>query len=141
MVHFVQSPTDYWRDWMTWRLEEERRLSKLHHYWERPDYWEESWRLEDTCCHSDFSERPSVDADVKNSGGVNNNNNNKWKGKYQHLVWELKKKTMEHESNVDANSNWRARYSQGLAQGLKGVEITEQVGTIKTTTCWYRPEY
>ena len=30
-------------------------------------YLEESWRLEETCCHSNFSERPSANADVKNS--------------------------------------------------------------------------
>ena len=29
--------------------------------WERPEYWEESWRLEETYCHSN--------ADVKNSKG------------------------------------------------------------------------
>ena len=32
--------------------------SKLHHCWERLEYWEESWRPEDTCGHSDSSERP-----------------------------------------------------------------------------------
>ena len=40
---------------------------KLLHYWERPEYWEESWRLEETCCHSDSSEKPSANADAKNS--------------------------------------------------------------------------
>ena len=33
-------------------------------------------RVQETCCHSNSSERPSVYADVKNSQGVNNNNNN-----------------------------------------------------------------
>ena len=28
------------------------------------------WRLEETCCNSNFSERPSADIDVKNSKGV-----------------------------------------------------------------------
>ena len=32
--------------------------------------------LEETCCHSNSSERPSADTDVKNSQRVNNNNNN-----------------------------------------------------------------
>ena len=32
--------------------------------------------LEETCCHSNSSERPSADADVKNSNGDNNNNDN-----------------------------------------------------------------
>ena len=48
-------------------MEDEWRPSKLLHYWERPEYWEESWRLEETCCHSDSSEKPSANADVKNS--------------------------------------------------------------------------
>ena len=30
-----------------------------------PEYWEEFWRLEETCCHSISSERPSTYADVK----------------------------------------------------------------------------
>ena len=30
-------------------LEDEWRPSKLQHYWERSEYWEESWRLEETC--------------------------------------------------------------------------------------------
>ena len=46
------------------------------HYWDRPEYWEESWKLEDTWCHSNSIERPSAKTDVKNSQGVNNNNDN-----------------------------------------------------------------
>ena len=51
----------------------------LNDYWKLPEYWEESWRLVETCCHSNSSERPSVLADGKNSQGVNNNNNNELK--------------------------------------------------------------
>ena len=40
--------------------------SKRQHYWKRPEYCEESWRLEETCCHSNSSEKPSANADVKN---------------------------------------------------------------------------
>ena len=43
------------------------RPSKQQHYWKRPEYWEESWRVEETCCHSISSERPSAYGDVKNS--------------------------------------------------------------------------
>ena len=60
---------------MTWRLEDEWRPSKLQHYWEQPEYWEESWRLEETCCHSVSREKPSSKIDVKNSQRVNNNKN------------------------------------------------------------------
>ena len=31
------------------------------------EYWAESWRPEKTCFHSNFSERPLTNADVKNS--------------------------------------------------------------------------
>ena len=48
-------------------LENKWRPSKLLHYWERPEYGEESWRLEETCFHSNSSERSSANADVKNS--------------------------------------------------------------------------
>ena len=55
------------RDWRTWKLADGWRPSKRQYYWERPEYWVESWRLEQTCCHSDSSEKPSANADVKNS--------------------------------------------------------------------------
>ena len=35
--------------------------------------WDESRRLEEICCHSNSSERPSANTDVKNSKGVKNN--------------------------------------------------------------------
>ena len=65
---------NYQRDWRTWKLADELRPSKLQHYWERPEYWEESWRLEETCWHSNSSEIPSPNADMKNSKRVNSNN-------------------------------------------------------------------
>ena len=52
------------------------RQSKLQHWWDQLEYWEESWRLEENCCHSDSSEKPSDNADVKNSQGVKTMNLN-----------------------------------------------------------------
>ena len=53
--------------------------SKLQHCWDRPKYWEVSWRLEDACCHSNSWGKLSTNADVKNSQGENNYcNTNKW---------------------------------------------------------------
>ena len=46
--------------------------------WDLPEYWEESWRFEKTCCHSDYGEKTSANAGVKISQRRNNNNNN-WK--------------------------------------------------------------
>ena len=37
---------------------------------------EESWKLEQSCCHTNSREIPSFNADVKNSREVNNNNIN-----------------------------------------------------------------
>ena len=54
-------------------LGDEWRPFKLQHYWEWPKYWEESCRLEETCCHSNSSEKPSAKTDVKNFQRVNNN--------------------------------------------------------------------
>ena len=48
-----------------WKSEEELRPSRILHCCNLPEYSEESWRPEETCCHSDSSERPSANADVK----------------------------------------------------------------------------
>ena len=58
-------------------LADEWRTFERQHYWERPEYQEESWRLKETCCHSNSSERPSAKTQVKNSQRVNNNYNNR----------------------------------------------------------------
>ena len=50
---------------------ENKRTSGDHQnyniFLDRPEYWEESWRVEENCCHSNSSEKQSADADVKNS--------------------------------------------------------------------------
>ena len=75
--------------------------TSLVNYWDQPEYWEESWWLEETCCHSNSIENPSAFANVKNS----NNNNNKqikqakkeeiqdqdWVGRHV-ILWELGKR-------------------------------------------------
>ena len=43
---------------------------KRQHCWGWPEYWDESWRLEETCCHSNSSEKPLTNSDVKNSRGI-----------------------------------------------------------------------
>ena len=35
-----------------------------------PEYWEESWRLEETCCHSNSSKSVSANTGVENSQEV-----------------------------------------------------------------------
>ena len=60
--------------WFAWRVEDLRPF-RLQHSWEWPEYWEESWRPEETHCLSDSSEWPPANAGVKSPQWVNNNNN------------------------------------------------------------------
>ena len=39
----------------------------LQYCWDWAEYWEEFWIFEETCCLSNFNERPSANADTKNS--------------------------------------------------------------------------
>ena len=48
-------------------LEDLEVEGRVEHYWKRPEYWEESWRLEETCCLWNSSERPSAKTNMKNS--------------------------------------------------------------------------
>ena len=86
---------------------------KLLHYWDRPEYCEKSWRLEETCCHSNPCERPSAYAELKNSQGVNNNNNNKceWVGKGIHWKlcknWSLTQQTNDKCTNKNISQKMR----------------------------------
>ena len=57
-------------DWKCWNSDDESGPSRIQHCWDRPEYWEESRRHVETCSHSDSSERPSANADVKNSERV-----------------------------------------------------------------------
>ena len=43
---------------------------QLLHYWDQPEFLKESWRFEENCFHSNFSERQSANADEKNFQGV-----------------------------------------------------------------------
>ena len=88
---------------MSWKLADEWRPSKRQHYWERQEYCEDSRRLEETCCHSNSSERPSVNADVKNSKGVNNSNNNNNNNNNDDIDTIL---TLEREKIEKGNVKW-----------------------------------
>ena len=46
-------------------MEDELKPSKLQHYWDQQEYWENSLRPKETCCHSDSSERLSANVGVK----------------------------------------------------------------------------
>ena len=107
---------------------------KKQHYWKRPVYWEESWRLEETGCHSSSSEKPSANTDVNNSKGVNNNNNN------LELTRELKKLWNMKVTIVPIVIGALATITKGLLKGLEDLEVGWRVETIQSTACWERPE-
>ena len=86
LVLLIKSIKDYKRDWRTWRWGHVWRPSKIQHYWERPEYWEEPWKLEEICCHSNSSEKPSAKSDAKNLQGVNNNSECRLYGGWDQLI-------------------------------------------------------
>ena len=43
-----------------WRSVEESRTFRSQHSLNQLEYLEESWRREETCCHSAFSEKPLI---------------------------------------------------------------------------------
>ena len=55
---------------MNLRSGEELTLSKPQHCKNQIKYLEEFWRPEESCCNSDFSEKPPVRIGVKNSQRV-----------------------------------------------------------------------
>ena len=71
LVHLERSQESFRRNWRNYESVEESKPTRLEHCWNRPEYWEESWRPEETCCHSDSSEkRLPTNVRVKNSVGV-----------------------------------------------------------------------
>ena len=71
------------------------RPSRLQHCWDWPESWEESWRSEETCCHSDSSGRPPANAVLQKKkiiiiikNYISNNNTDKW---YQIIIIILNK--------------------------------------------------
>ena len=66
-------------NWKSCQFEIESRPSNVRHYWNRPQYWEESWRPEETCCFSDCREKPLLMMLWKTYKEYDhNNNNNTW---------------------------------------------------------------
>ena len=41
--------------------------SKKQNYWDRAEYWEESWGDEETWCYSDSNEKSSANTGEKNT--------------------------------------------------------------------------
>ena len=99
----------------------------------------ESWSLEEICCHSNSNEKPSPNTDGKNSNGVynnNNHNNNNLKrwistsnllGNWKKL-WNMKVTII----SLVIGAFWTA--TKGLLKGLDDLEVGGCGETIETTT-------
>ena len=48
---------------------------QMQHCWGWPEYWEQSWRPDETFYHSDSNKIASANAGVKTRNNNNNNNN------------------------------------------------------------------
>ena len=71
----MEQSSKAWKgDWKSWKSKGE---SKLQNCLGQPEFSEESKISEETCCHSESSERPSANAIGKNSLEVNNQENKK----------------------------------------------------------------
>ena len=117
-----------------WKLADEWTPSKSQYYWWQPEYGEESWRLVETRCHSNSSEKPSADADVKNSKRVyNNNNNSEKRDKYLDLARELKKLLNMKVTIIPIVIGAFGTVTKGLLKGLEDLEVGGRVETIQTT--------
>ena len=81
---------------------DEPTQSKLQHCWDRLEYWEKSWRSEETCCHPDPSERPSANAGMKSIQDVI-------------IIISIKRKkncSGETRKRLSSWSTWRTNYKK-----------------------------
>ena len=82
--------------WKSWKLADESRPFKLQYGWDRPEYWEDSKRLKETCCQSISGEKPSPTVGVKNSQEIKKNKvESALKNKMNKILKEFKIQTEE----------------------------------------------
>ena len=67
-MRLERSPKTWYGDWKSWKSEDVPRPPKVISISAR--IREESWRLEETCSHTDSRERPSANICVKNFQGI-----------------------------------------------------------------------
>ena len=70
LARLERSPKVSKGSWKSRKLLYESRPSKLQYCCDQPEYWEDSWTPEETCCLSDPSERPPDNFGVKKSQGI-----------------------------------------------------------------------
>ena len=137
-------------------MSDEWKPSKLLHYWERPEYWEESWRLEETCCHSNSNGRPSANVEVKKliiimiiiivNFAVSAEHRGKLKecekrDKYFDLAKELKKLWNMKELIIAIVIGALGTVTKELVQGREELEKENEWRPSELLHFWGRPEY
>ena len=120
-------------------------MSKLQHCWDRPEYWEEPWKLEETSFRSNSCGKPSTNTDVKMSEGVKivdfavsadhriNLKESEKKDKYLDLSREFKKLWNMKVTIMPIVIGAFGTITKGLLKALEDFEIGGQVETIQTT--------
>ena len=119
-------------------------MSTLQHCWDRPEYWEVSWTLEETCCHLNSSGKSSAHPDVKNPPVVITLDyavqfvyriklkECEKKDKYLVFDWELKK--LWNMKVIPIVIGAFGKVTKGLLKGLEDLEVGGRVEAIQTIT-------
>ena len=94
-MHSVQSPKELVQGLED--LEIKGRVeTELQYYCDQLEFKKEFWRIDEPCCHSDSSGKPSAHTGVKNSQ----------MSKIMIMMIIILKITMEHEDDGNTNCNW-----------------------------------
>ena len=157
-------PKDWYWDTRTWKWEEKVGPSRRQHYWDQPEYCEESWSLKDTCSHSESGEKLSANDGTKNPQmskikiiqrtRTNNNRqklnlpNSGFVVPADHTVklkecqrrigtWILLEewKNVEHESDGDTSCNWCSWCSHQMIGTRTGELGNKRMSVDHTNYC------
>ena len=61
LLELLEQSGNLWKgSWKSWKSEDESKSSKLQYCWDQSEYWEESWKTKEVCCHSYSTERLSA---------------------------------------------------------------------------------
>ena len=103
----------------TGKLGNKRTSGDLQQCWDKLEPWEESWRLQETCCHSVFCEKSLAYADVKNSNNNDSSSRNQKKKKKKNSKNNRKDIAREREEKkthcILANIVWRRKNKEIVA--------------------------
>ena len=117
------------RSWKNWKSEEKQSA-----FWVRPEYWEESWRLEETCNHSDYCNR-RLDKELQEleiGGGADN---------IQTTAFCVRLKYWEESWRLEETCYYSDYCDRRLDKALQELEIGGGADNIQTTAFCVRLKY